>query len=215
MSDKELIPFEEENTDLPSIIAREEARFNRKLTQKQIKWLVAFLEHGNASKAAREAGYSSVSFASHSNKTNPVIGAIIDRKMTSLAMTVEETLAKLSDYARFDLGDYLKVTRDEEGEEGDPKLDLEGLLRDGWGFMVKVIRPTRYGTVVEFHDPFLALRHIDDRQREHVLKLEGNVKHSLAGPFSVEELTDDELDAALLGEVIEGEFEEGATGEPE
>jgi hypothetical protein len=79
------------------------------VTPQQMAFIVAYVEHGNATAAAIEAKYSERSARSAASRllTNPNIKAVIAEKMSIRAMPAEEVIARLSDHARADIGDLM------------------------------------------------------------------------------------------------------------
>lgn len=82
------------------------------LSNKQQAFVEAYLANGfNATKAARTAGYSARTARSigAENLTKPDISTAIQQRMTAMIMTADEALARLSEHARGDLGDFEPV----------------------------------------------------------------------------------------------------------
>lgn len=82
------------------------------LTNRQRAFVEAYLANGfNATKAAITAGYSEKTARSigSENLTNPDISALVEERIKSLAMTANEALARLSEHASGDMGDFLNV----------------------------------------------------------------------------------------------------------
>lgn len=84
----------------------------------------------------------------------------MDKMRSALRMQYDDVLDKFSRIAEFDLSDYL--VRAEctcphcEGDISDRVqeygFDIEKLKRDGMGQLLKKVKPTRYGTEIEFYD---------------------------------------------------------------
>jgi phage terminase small subunit len=80
------------------------------LTEKQRLFISAYMTNGfNATQAAITAQYSkdSARAIGHENLTKPNIANEIQRLMREFSMPVEEVLARLTDHARGDVGDFL------------------------------------------------------------------------------------------------------------
>lgn len=79
------------------------------LTRKQRAFVEYYLACWNATEAARRAGYS------HPNKQGPRllvnvgIAAEIERRLAEMAMSANEVLFRLTEQARFDMGDILTI----------------------------------------------------------------------------------------------------------
>jgi phage terminase small subunit len=73
-----------------------------RLTSKQEQFIAAYLgnAHGNATGAARSAGYKKPEPSGHDNLQNPMIRARIDTELQARAMTQYEVLAELTAVAR-------------------------------------------------------------------------------------------------------------------
>lgn len=80
------------------------------LTDKQRAFVNAYITNGfNAAQAALTAGYS-VRQSGAENMSNPVIREAIDAYFAEHAMSAKEVVARLTDHARGDLGDFLDET---------------------------------------------------------------------------------------------------------
>jgi len=83
------------------------------LTTKQKAWLAHYLKCWNATEAARKAKYANPNKAGPRLLGDPKIKFEVERALDELAMPAREVLARLSQHARSDLGDFLDV--DAEG----------------------------------------------------------------------------------------------------
>jgi hypothetical protein len=83
---------------------------------------------------------------------NAGIQAAIAAKLREAAMDADETLARLSEIASIDLGDFLTIAQD-----GSYTLDLAKAEAAGKLHLIKKLTPTRYGIVIELHDALAAL----------------------------------------------------------
>jgi hypothetical protein len=108
--------------------------------------------NGNATEAARTAGYSSPHPEGSRLLRNATVRAAIDARLESAAMGVDETLARLSDMAASDFGPFLTFTKD-----GEPSVDLKAMRDAGLSHLIKSIKRTRWGVSVELHDAQAAL----------------------------------------------------------
>jgi hypothetical protein len=82
-----------------------------KITDKQLRWVEEYPKHFNASRAARDAGYSAESAADmgYQNKQNPVLMALVDERHKALTMSADEATRHLSDMAATRLNDFMVV----------------------------------------------------------------------------------------------------------
>ncbi len=135
------------------------------------------LRVGNATKAARLAGYAGndVTLASvgYENLRKPHIKAEIERRLNEVVMGSNEVLVRLGQMARgFDITKYitLKETFNVVEREGKfyrefsgyvLKLDMKKLQEDGYSHLIKNIKQNAQGTIdVERYDQMAALVHI-------------------------------------------------------
>lgn len=83
------------------------------LTDKQQRFVYAYISCWNATKAAREAGYKatngSLAVIGHENLRKPKIKAAIEAEMNEFAMPRQEVLARLALQARGDIGDFASI----------------------------------------------------------------------------------------------------------
>lgn len=128
-------------------------------TQKQKLFIKYYVDTLNASKSAILAGYSKRQ-SGDENLSNPDIRAEIDRKLKEKHMTPEEIKVRIKEIASTDLSEYIKFDRGPSGEEKTPYIDVEMVIADGKGHLIKGIKKTVAGTVVEFDDRLRALEMI-------------------------------------------------------
>lgn len=86
------------------------------LNDRQKLFVLAYVETLNATEAAKQAGYSDKTARSigSENLTKPDIRAEIDRHFEARSMGKGEVLARLTDIARGDMGDFISVEGDED-----------------------------------------------------------------------------------------------------
>ena len=135
------------------------------------------LRVGNATKAARLAGYAGndVTLASvgYENLRKPHIKAEIERRLTEVVMGSNEVLVRLGKMARgFDKTKYIELKETYVIKEKDGKVyrqfkgytlkfDLDQLQEDGFSHLIKSIKQSAQGGIdVEWHDQMAALVHI-------------------------------------------------------
>lgn len=107
----------------------------------------------NGALAARMAGYSEKTARSIASEllTFPDVRTAVEARLTTLAMSADEVLARLSQQARADISPYLY-------NRGDRLLlDLDGLKAAGLGHLIKEIWETDDGLRVKIHDAQAAL----------------------------------------------------------
>jgi len=101
------------------------------LTYKQQLWLEYFLgsANGNATEAARKAGYAGndqvLSQMGADNLAHPAIAAIIKGKVDALAMTADECLALLAEIARLPVEMFASLGKDAKLSLSDKVRALE------------------------------------------------------------------------------------------
>ncbi len=121
------------------------------LTYKQKKFIDEYLKCFNATKAAKLAGYkgngNTLRAVGAENLAKPSIKAEVEVHFKANAMSRDETISRIAEHARADYKSYLT-------EDG---VDLSRLLADDKGHLVKGIKPSKYGQVVEFYDGQSAL----------------------------------------------------------
>ena len=112
----------------------------------QRTFLVRYLLHSNATRAAEEAGYS------HPNKLGPRllkkdrIREAIDEFFHAQEMSAKEVVARLSNQARGSLADFIRFPGNEHGEDIwgiDPHLDLRKAQRANKLDLIKKFKQKR------------------------------------------------------------------------
>lgn len=107
----------------------------------------------NATEAARRAGYqgndNTLGSVGWENLQKPAIADRIKQRLAESAMSADEVLSRLAEQARGEGNQYL-------AEDG--KLDFAQLIADGKGHLIKAIRPTKNGNVIEFYNAQGALQ---------------------------------------------------------
>ena len=135
---------------------------NMALTNKQKVFVEEYLKDFNATRAALKAGYSEKTAYSigWENLRKPEIKTEIEKRLADRTLTADEVLVRLGEQARADYSAYLTPRG----------VDLEGLLAAGKGHLIKSIKETKYGRVIEFYDAQAALVQIG---RHHQLFTDG------------------------------------------
>ncbi len=150
------------------------------LSAMQRVFLTEYLIHGNATAAATVAGYKHSSQQGSRLRRDKKILAAIDEYFYAQEMAAGEVVARLSQQARAEYGEYLFYDED----TGDAAVDLRRLLAEGKGHLIKAIGYAGKDAdvqTVEFYDAFKALVQVG---RYH-------------GLFT------DKQDVALVGQMIE------------
>lgn len=98
--------------------------------------------NGNA--AALAAGYSAKSHNSaHRLLRSPKVRAAIEVRYKDHVMSADEVLARLTEQARGDYGNYI---------DNDGSVNIEQLKADGKAHLIKSISDSKYGVRIEFYD---------------------------------------------------------------
>jgi phage terminase small subunit len=122
------------------------------LSKKKQLFVNEYLKSFNATKAAQAAGYSGnnnvMAQRGYELVRNSDIAELIRDRLQESAMSANEVLMRLAEQARAQYSCYL-------GSDG--HVDLEGLLADGKGHLIKGIKETKYGRQIEFYDSQSAL----------------------------------------------------------
>jgi phage terminase small subunit len=123
------------------------------LTARQLAFIDKYFECNlNATEAARQMGYKHPQVQGPRMLSNVrEIRDTINQKLTEMHMGADEVLARLTEQARGIQGDYLT-------EQG--KIDFKKLKEDGKGYLVQGLKPTKFGTEVQFPSSQTALLNI-------------------------------------------------------
>lgn len=124
------------------------------LTYKQRLFVEAYLgeANGNGVEAARMAGYSWPDKVAAQLLGKTRILAQIDARLDEAALSTNQILARLSDIATADLGDFIDIT-----DAGGWKLALNKAKRGRRTHLIKKIKSTESGPEIELHSPMEAL----------------------------------------------------------
>src|SRR5690606_10986750 len=126
------------------------------VTPKQKAFIDEYLKVFNATQAAIRAGYSEAS-ANNIGPENLVkssIAAEIQRRVAERTMTTNEALIRLRERATFVFSPYIVY------EDIQISVDVNRLIADGHGHMIRAVRQTRDGPLVDFTNPDDALTQI-------------------------------------------------------
>jgi len=139
------------------------------ITRKKQRFIEAYLETWNITKAATVAGYANPMQHGWRVIQDPEVQAAISARLAEAAMTANEVLHRLAQHARGDIADCFSVN-----DAGGAYLDLDKVVKQGKSHLIKSVKHTRYGLNVELYDAQAALKLIG--QHHGVLK--ENVSHS-------------------------------------
>jgi hypothetical protein len=171
------------------------------LTGKQQAFVNAYLGAArfNATEAARLAGYKgddvTLRNVAKENLTKPYIKTAIAEFWNANAMTAEETLHRLADMARGDIGDFLStftVTKDGKTKQI-TIVDMEKVKANGR--LVKSITQTKLGPRIELYDARAALVDIG---RYHKMFTDKTEQTSINIDYTT--LTDKQLERIARGD---------------
>lgn len=121
------------------------------LTPKERAFLINYLAGETQVKAAATAGYKQPEKQGWRLANSPKIRAAIDEILTAQEMPRLKVIALLSQQAEAAYAPYLR------SQSGRLSVDLDNLIADGLGHLIKGVKETRYGQVVEFYDAQTAL----------------------------------------------------------
>ena len=120
------------------------------LTDRQKRFVEQYATNGfNATGAAEVAGYQWPEKYAYRIIRQPKIKAAIQARFKEHIMSADEVLARLTEQARGDIGNYI----DDEGN-----VDFQKLKEEGKGHLVKSISDSKYGKRVEFYSSQAAMQ---------------------------------------------------------
>lgn len=118
---------------------------NSRISPKEQAWIESYLQHFNATQAARDAGYKWPEKIGWRKKEK--FADLITAELEARAMTTDEALRRLAERATFDVSPYLRWD-----SAGHVRVDLEALIAAGHGRHIKGIVHGRHGDRILFHD---------------------------------------------------------------
>lgn len=174
-------------TDTPNPGAVAEQPTDERLTMKQRRFIEAYLISGNATAAAKAAGYSERTAAEqgHDNLRKPHIAAVIKRRFEANHMTADEALSRLAEMARGDISVFISGNQVNLAQHPE-KLHLLRKVSEG-----------RYGLSIEIQDQQAAL--------EKILRATGRLEAQDAKPVIDVNLYINDVLQKLHGETIDGD----------
>lgn len=143
-------------------------------TKKQRVFIEEYLKCWNATEAALRAGYSERTAYSigSENLSKPEIKDEIDRRVKEKTMSADEVLTRLAEQARNEQALYIMPGG---------YVDLPQLIADGKQHLIKGIKDTKYGQVVEFVDSQAALFQIGRHHKLFTDRVEMDAEINVEG----------------------------------
>jgi len=114
-------------------------------------FLIEYLVHGNATKAAETAGYAHPSQQGSRLAHSKKIVAAIDQYFHAQELSAVQVIARLSEQGRAEYAQFFR---------NDGTVDLKKMRKAGKMHLIKSIKPTMHGLAVEFYDAQQALVHV-------------------------------------------------------
>jgi phage terminase small subunit len=157
------------------------------LTNKRRVFIEEYLKCWNATKAAEAAGYK------HARTHGSYLLTILDIKeeieirIAEKTLDADEVLSRLGEHARADWSEYLN-------ESGN--LEIKRLIEDDKGHLIKGMKQTQWGRVIEFYDSQAALVHLGKHHGLFTDKLEHTIKIDLS------KLTTEQLERIKKGDDV-------------
>ncbi|RLE28251.1 MAG: hypothetical protein DRJ65_00040 [Acidobacteria bacterium] len=146
----------------------------------QERWIDAFADCLNATEAAVVAGYKGTrktfNQTGWKNLSNPKLKPFIDEALQKRGVSAEWILQKLRDIASLDIADLLDAYKEQE-----PHAVLAKAKKLGLSKLIKKLKPTPSGLVIEFHDPVRALEIL----ARHTITTKQEVEHSVVSGVMV------------------------------
>lgn len=146
------------------------------LTIKEQMFVEAYLQTWNGAEAARRAGYKHPDRLGSRKLKEPEIREAVQARMKAVAMDTDEALARLAEQARASIADFFHWS------DGVFRVDWDAVQQRG--HLLRVIRPTKAGVVLEMVDQQAALR--------DVLKHHGQLTDKSEATVNMIEMTLDE-----------------------
>lgn len=167
------------------------------LTDKQRLFVEHYVACLNGTEAARRAGYaeSGIRVQAHRLLTNANVRAEIDARMAELAMPPNEILARLTDYARGSMADFLSI------KGRGVTLDLKKAAAAGQLHLIKKYSKTKQGVSVELYSAYDAQVKLGEHYRLWVQRQE--VSGPGGGPIELSDARS-QLAAALATALTPG-----------
>jgi phage terminase small subunit len=168
----------------------------RPLKPKQRVFVEAYLRTWCAAEAARTAGYAHPDRQGSRLLKNVEVQAAIEARLKDMAMGADEILARMTDQAQANIGDFWKVKqvplRMKDGivfdKDGNPVMvdvwDLDMDEVKARGHLIKTISMTKFGPRIELHDGQAALVQLGKHRKLFVDRHE--ITGENGGPIEVD-----------------------------
>jgi len=131
---------------------------NKKITNQQRAFVEFYLQTWQAGNSAKRAGYKNPSVAATRLLQRKVITDLIDQRMNDESMITNEVLARLTQMARVNIGDFFVF------DDPDPKTGAVSKVSINWdavracGFLIKRITWSGGFPGIELYDSQYALQ---------------------------------------------------------
>lgn len=140
----------------------------KQLTGMQKVFALEYIICKNGTEAARRAGYKGddnvLAVTAHDNLRNPKITAFINERFAETAMRADEVIARISEQAATDMGDFIKI------KNGIPFFDLEKAAARNKLHLIQSFENTKNGVKLKLYDAQTAQRTL--AQHHGLLKTE-------------------------------------------
>ncbi len=158
----------EEKAQNPKPVEKPAAELQpRELTIKQRAFIEAYLACWNATEAARRAGYKHPDVQGPRLLGNVRVRAAIEERLTGMAMSANEVLARLAEHARGSMVHFITLR-----EDGGWTVDLQKAAAAGVLHLVKSVEQKKDGVKLELYSAQEALALLGKHHRLFVERLE-------------------------------------------
>jgi hypothetical protein len=125
------------------------------LTNRERKFLSFYLEHFNGALASKQAGYST---KSHSVNAYEIlkrreVQTFVQKRLEPYNVTIEIALQKLVRIASGDIANFLSFNE----KTSEVYIDIKKAMDENNTYLIKSLRRTTHGFVIELHDPIKAI----------------------------------------------------------
>lgn len=138
--------------------------------------------NGNATEAARLAGYAAPTHSGYRLLGHPATRALVDQRVETAALTANQVLKLLSEQARGTMHDFVSFD-----EADQPFIDLKRAEEHGQLQLIRKLSRSRDGRVeIELYDAQAALVHLG----RHLKLWTDKVETTETGPVEIEYVND-------------------------
>ena len=159
----------------------------KRLRYKQKAFVEEYIRTWNATKAAGFVDYANPRQQGSRLLSYDYIQAEIQSRLAEMAMDADEVLARLSEQAAVNIGDFIKKEIIEDDGEESYILRLDWDMIKEKGHLIKKITHNQFGPTIELHDGQAALVHMG---RHHKLFTDKTEIEQL-GPITFKVVWDD------------------------